>query len=109
MKDRILLWLATGETGISSKTMAFCAIETNYEKGCHPYDPADLRRCMLLVEQIPEIKDYFPKIAKLSDTWGRIIDNWDTLIDTLKTEMESGDSAPVTYKMLQKIRKQATA
>ena len=103
LKKHVLCWFATGEIGQSSKAMAFCAAGVNGNID-HPYDPADLRRCMLLVEQIPEIEVHFDKIAKLSDTWEQIILNWHDLIRMLKVEMESGNEAPVTYKMLREIR-----
>ena len=100
MQDRILLWLAGDETGVSSKVMAFCAVNINFMPLDHPLDPGDLHRCMLLVEQVPEIKEHFPRIAKLSDPWKNIIENWETLIQTLKSEKMSGDNMNETYNLL---------
>jgi len=78
LKGRILTWLATGETGESSKAMAFCAAGIN-GRGSYPYDPADLNRCLKLIKHIPEIKEHFESIAKLSTVWRELIKNWDDL------------------------------
>lgn len=65
---KVLKWQTKGHVGISSATMASIALglEKNFYHGRFdaPSDPADLRRCMMLVDEIPEIKDSFPLIAK---------------------------------------------
>lgn len=76
--EKVLNWIATGDVGESSKAIAFCAAGSkgsNY----HPYDPADLNRCLLLIKAIPEVKDHFDSISKLSDVWRNLIENWDKL------------------------------
>ncbi len=58
---KVLKWQSTGDVGISSATLASiaCGLKKNIY-GHHfgaPHDAADFRRCVALVEQIPEIRD----------------------------------------------------
>ena len=61
---KVLQWQTKGSVGVSSATMASIALglEKNFYSGRFdaPRDPADLRRCMILVEDIPEVRDSFP-------------------------------------------------
>lgn len=102
--DSVLRWLANGQVGLSSKAMAFCAADIEYDRADHPYDPADFNRCLLLVGQIPAIRDAFPKIAKLSPQWEAVIEHWDELealfIEEVGLNWEHGESAPKTYERL---------
>ena len=106
LSDKILMWLAEGETGQSSVAMAFAAID----KPCktdYPHDPGDFYRCLKLVEQVPEIKDQFHKVAEINSFWRKIIENWDTLSDLLNEEIkEDTGRAPRTYKLIKKLYKQ---
>ena len=58
MEKKILNWFATGKVGVSSKAMACAAAGLEQDKtwfNNHPSDPDDLNRCLLLLEQVPEI------------------------------------------------------
>jgi hypothetical protein len=100
----IVRWLATGETGMSSKTMAFTALGEKYTSEWHPADPADLNRCIKLVDAAPAVRDSFPKIAALNEHWQAVIDNWDALrtafIDEVGYDWSKARSAPKTYEMM---------
>lgn len=103
----ILAWLAQGETGISSETMAFAAL--GIERGgtfgtSHPHDPADLRRCVQLLEAVPALRDRMPMIAELSPVWGRLVANWGALEASLRREMAAKTGrAPLTYRMMKEL------
>lgn len=108
---KLLKWLAGPDTGLSSEAMAFCAAKiqrTGSWSGIeHPYDPSDFNRCLLLVEQVPEVRDHFPRIAELSDEWAAIIAAWDELkemfVDEVGLDLKKGLSAPRTYQRMQQI------
>ncbi|EOL9076331.1 hypothetical protein ACM92Y_002954 [Cronobacter malonaticus] len=109
---KVLNWQAKGRVGISSATMASIALglEKNFYHGRFdaPSDPADLHRCMLLVEDIPEIKDSFPAIAKKVKNFAAILLEWDRLTGLLKEELKRPDGrAPETYALMKELLKAA--
>ncbi|EGT4383752.1 hypothetical protein SMZ82_002374 [Cronobacter malonaticus] len=106
---KVLEWQANGEVGISSATLASIAL--GLKKNIYsnhfgaPHDPADFRRCMLLVEQIPEIRDHFPEVARKVPKFKAILKEWDSLVELLKHEMKQhGNRAPETYKRINELR-----
>lgn len=108
--DRIIEWLSGPNTGLSSKHMAYCAMGVEKRSilpGYHPVDPADLNRCFLLVEKVPEVLNYFDKIAEFSPQWRVIIENWDELKKLFISEVgwnwTNGHEAPKTYKRMQEL------
>lgn len=108
MERKILEWLANGRTGCSSKVMAFASIGIEHQDSpFHPSDPADLNRCLLLVEMVPEIKSKFPEIAKISDEWAQVISHWDELeamfIKEVGRDWSQGREAPLTYRFMKKL------
>lgn len=84
-------WLASGERGISSNFMVqhltgVPATDRWFPYG-HPDDGDDLRRCMLLLEAVPELKPLVPRMATASPEWAALVAHWDALIDILKREL----------------------
>ncbi|HAW2748879.1 TPA: hypothetical protein JLQ63_002935, partial [Escherichia coli] len=71
-----------------------------------PHDAADFRRCVALVEQIPEIRDSFGKVAKRVPAFKGILNEWDSIVALLKSEMKiHGNKAPETYRRISELRK----
>lgn len=112
--EKILEWVALGNTGVSSKAMAFCAagIENECAFGNHaPSDPSDFNRCLMLVHMVPEVRDSFDKISKLTSQWQGVIENWDLIEKTFVGEVGfdwcNGRSAPKTYKLMHDIQDKA--
>lgn len=107
---KVLKWQSTGDVGISSATLASiaCGLKKNIY-GHHfgaPHDAADFRRCVALVEQIPEIRDSFDKVAKRVPAFKGILNEWDSLVALLKSEMKiHGNKAPETYRRISELRK----
>lgn len=104
---KVLNWLANGKTGVSSKCMAYTACGVEPKDNWTPSDPADLNRCLLLLEQVPEIRAHFPAIREVSERWSWIIDAWDELeasfIDEVGRNWSKSDSAPKTYALMKRI------
>lgn len=103
-------WLQSGEHGTSSETI-FTHLTghmlVNRRFGDIPCDPADLRRCRLLLEMCPELVPLFPKMAELSPQWKAMVDAWGDLCATMDQECPTwrthGDASK-TYRKMQKIR-----
>lgn len=105
----VMIWLAEDkDVGASATTMAYCACGINKSMPSHPHDPADFRRCMKLLEKIPEIRKHFPAIRELSPKWRVIIDNWQSIEELLIAEIGDLNNprnlmANRTYKRMQNI------
>lgn len=101
-QERIIQWLCSGETGLSSKTMV-CIHTGNEMDGDWgfraPRDVADFRRCWLLVEAVPEIRNSFPLIAEKCPAFKGVIENWDVISAAYERERGSG-KCPETYRLL---------
>jgi hypothetical protein len=108
--DALTRWLLKGERGLSSNAMV-AHIMGMGGTADHPYDPDDLRRCRLLVEQVPVIKICLPSMASCSPVWARIVAHWDELCSLMDAEAPDWrsrrGSAPKTYALLQKLREVA--
>lgn len=104
-------WLANGERGMSSNTIfthltGIDALDDGYKS--HPYDPADFRRCRLLLEQVPSLKPQLPKMAEVSKAWADLVYLWRDICDAMDAECPSwretlaGSNTPTTYKLIQR-------
>lgn len=104
MKTEILEWFANGERGSSSEAIAcvLAGIERK-EYDNHPYDPSDLRRCMLLLDAVHGSREHLDKVAQLSGSWAALIENWSELENLLREEMAAGNRAPKTYTRMKEI------
>jgi hypothetical protein len=99
-------WLDNGERGISSETMFQCLsgkIISN-DKGCHPHDPDDFKRCYMLLKAIPEWKDDLHKLKDLSIEWSNLVDNWDKLTEMLEEQLSSKQDNGM-YELMEKLTK----
>ena len=102
------MWLAVGERGISSNAIALTTLglrPTGHDAGW-PLDPADLRRCLLLLEAVPETRECgLLVLAKRCPRWAALARVWDRLSETLRSEIGESlpprGSAPRTYALMQ--------
>ena len=84
---RLAEWLATGEVGASSLALASAATGRP-DRGGPPSDTGDLRRCVLLLDRIPEWASTAPRAAAARDPdrWGSVASVWDDLVATFLRE-----------------------
>jgi hypothetical protein len=108
--DALILWLANGERGISSNTMVTHLTGINAvgdSSPSHPRDPADLRRCRLLMERVPEIAERFPRMASHSLEWAALVARWDALCRMMDEEApkwrDGTGSASHTYALMSEV------
>ncbi|KAF1698317.1 hypothetical protein CSC62_05250 [Pseudoxanthomonas jiangsuensis] len=99
-EKRALLWLAGGDSGMSSE--AICHHMLGMESdGSFPWDPADLGRCLRLLELFPEWKPRMGEMARYSPIWAALAERWDELATTMAGEVgidwSKGRKAPLTY------------
>ena len=84
----ILDWLANGETGMSSKSLAFAALGVHQPHISYPFDPADLNRCIKLVRCSPvEVMMGMEALAYRSEVWASLFVHWGVLVSTFEEEV----------------------
>lgn len=113
VKDKILAWFFNGRVGSSSKAMVGAFLDMPKDPSCiacdcdHPLDPADLNRCLLLLEAVPEIRQNMDKLAEMSSTWAKLVARWDELercfLDEAGLDWSKERFAPRTFQLMQEI------
>lgn len=108
-----LRWLALGERGLSSDALFQCLtgvkiVRNKHDATAHPLDPADLRRCILMLETVRPGTDRSTYVADMSNEWAKLQANWRTLVDTFEAECPNWRGkgpwdAPKTYALMKQI------
>lgn len=110
LSQNAVTWLATGRRGLSSETLFTftTGVDCTRDNGHnHPHDPADLRRCRLLLDQCPELVSCIPRVAAAGPEWAALVQHWDevcALMDEESPDWRKGHgSAPKTYALMKDI------
>jgi hypothetical protein len=106
---RVMEWLASGDTGVSSESLAFEFMGTK-RKGAsgigHPHDPADLGRCLRLIHRVPEVRRCVDSLATEDEGWAKCAAVWDeiaaSMADEVGIDWSKGKQAPITYKLMER-------
>lgn len=114
LSEEAVNWLILGERGSSSSFMFgyLTQIDILKSSACPvPLDAADMRRCRLLIEQVPEFKEHLHKLAGASDEWALLIERWNEICQVMDAESPEwrdarGRSAGIS-KMLRQVREDA--
>jgi hypothetical protein len=102
--QRIAAWLENGEIGSAAQAIhRHMTGPTGIPKTSVPSDTADFRRCLLLLDRMPEWTPRMPEMASLSPTWATLVAAWPDL--TAQYTKECGSNldrkpAPETHRML---------
>lgn len=116
---RLADWLASGDTGSSSKAIMLWlgAGKTGGNWGPDtPSDVGDFGRCIRLLECIPEWKERMPEMAGAGGLWPTFSKYWPDLTATYLAEnggtfpaKGSSEKCPRTYAMLKQAHAEAYA
>jgi len=111
--NQTVKWFLKGNTGLSSKAMISNILferDEDVEKTTdHPHDPADLLRCIELLDMAEPIRRSLATMKKVSATWMNLVQNWEVLESTLKYELRTNGKdgkAPRTYELMKEIMKE---
>lgn len=109
IQDQIIYWMATGQAGASSLTMAlWLGFGKRYRHCSYPHDPDDLRRCVEFLEAAPLCRPLLLRMGSLSPQWAQIVAAWDELEALLRQEIgNQTGKAPQTYALMLKLRVEA--
>lgn len=103
-------WAAGWDTGLSSEAIAWHMI-SGWCGGSYPHDPADLGRCLRLLERFPEWKQRMPEMARYGKVWAALVQHWGELHKAMDDEVgidwSKGREAIKTYRLMEKIEAEA--
>lgn len=107
--DRLGAWLRSWDTGISSEAI-FHYMTLGVRGGGTPSDPADLARCLRLLDRFPEWKPRMHEMSSVSEGWAILMPHWGDIEATFLQEAggslpDRGAywSAPMTYDIMKTI------
>lgn len=104
----LLIWMLSGDTGVSSETIVRIAIGVKPAKGDYydaPYDPSDFGRCYRLLKQFPELNKKLPLVARKCKAFAPLVANWGELISLWEEESNSKTGrAPKLYARMKELR-----
>jgi hypothetical protein len=95
-------WLHSDDTGLSSLAMArrlapLAGLGESVpgprfpdDRDARPHDPADLGRCVRLLEAVPELRPHLPAMAGVSREWAALVGAWDELEALYREELPTG-------------------
>lgn len=100
LERRALLWLAGGDSGMSSKAICHHMLGMKCDRS-YPLDPSDLGRCLRMLELFPEWKARIGEMASYSPQWAGLAARWDELAammaDEVGIDWSKGREASRTY------------
>lgn len=104
---KILDWVASGETGESSRALA-CFLAGAFSRNRrHPLDPADFNRCLKMLKAVPELRPRLAEAKALSPEWSALIDRWEEIekafVDDVGWDWSRGQRASKTYALMKEI------
>jgi hypothetical protein len=85
MSEKALAWIVGNDTGMSSKALWAVMMGQKSDRS-HPHDPADLGRCLRLLEAVPEWKPRLSEMAAVSNYWAALVANWAELERLMREE-----------------------
>lgn len=97
-------WILSGDTGLSSEAICSHMQGIEPKRASYPGDPADLGRCLRLLERIPEWKSRIKEMAVYGPGWAGQVERWEELAATMADEVgidwSKGKRAPVTFNAM---------
>ena len=107
MDVRLAEWLASGDTGISSKAIAmWLSAGVRYRHWGHgePSDGADFGRCYRLLKVIPEWRSRIGEMAACGGKWPALVSRWDEIEAVYLREIaKEPGSAHSTYALMKQV------
>ncbi|MCH7650673.1 MAG: hypothetical protein IIA63_05870 [Nitrospinae bacterium] len=78
INSKLLDWSLGKGVGASSECMAAHLTGRQHDKA-HPSDVSDFKRCLGLLDAVPELRPRLRKMKEVSKQWAALIINWGTI------------------------------
>jgi|HubBroStandDraft_3_1064219.scaffolds.fasta_scaffold08076_6 hypothetical protein len=114
-RNRALRWIVGHDTGLSSIAIWRHMMGIGKRSDCwnHPSDPADLSRCIGLLNTMPEWRKRIMEMKSRSRYWRALVKRWDAVVACMEDEVgwdwRKGTIARQTYDFMKKIYADADA
>lgn len=95
-------WLASWDTGISSRTIWSYFMNRPMRDRDVPQDPEDFGRCSRLLAKFPKWRNELSSFAEANPTWEGLVSNWDELEALYAKELPTG-RAPKLFQRIQEL------
>lgn len=110
MNDAVMNWLMSYDTGLSSRTIVAVMEEDRALAAAllgswgvwYPHDPADLGRCIRLLDIAPEYRERLSEMGHVSQVWAELVNHWEELESLYREEYPSG-RAPKCFARMREI------
>lgn len=86
-KRAVIKWLFSSDTGASSECLAAEFLGVEPERVSAPRDPADLGRCLRLIEKVPAVRQCVDRLAAKHAEWMKAAAVWDKIAHSMKKEV----------------------
>lgn len=98
-------WITGADTGISSRTLWAAMTGVQGGRFDQPYDPADLGRCIRLIELMPEWESRLDEVPLVCPKWQWVVEHWEELKALYYEELSEGTGlAPRLYQRMLELR-----
>lgn len=108
--QKAMHWLLNANTGMSSECLMATMLNggpvngKDWKSRFSPADPSDFKRCVDLLNAVPEFREQLGVMKQVSKSWAVLVDHWDEL-EALLAEEILQRSAPKTYARMQELFK----
>ncbi|MBC3211411.1 hypothetical protein [Serratia fonticola] len=82
----IAAWLASDDTGLSSKFMASVLTGEFKAENHYPRDPADFGRCLRLVNAVPGLAEKIGDTSQHGKHWVVVAENWGEWVEVYRSK-----------------------
>lgn len=99
-------WLASDDTGMSSKFMAHVMFGSHCkhtDEKPHPHDPSDFGRCFRFLLAVPEARAKLSMMSAHGRVWAEYVARWDEM-ETLYAKERPTGKAPKLYAIMKQIQ-----
>lgn len=100
-------WLLESDCGLSSKALMARMLGASARPMNYPHDPADLGRCLRLLQRVPAWRARIGEMAACGKCWAALVSQWDEIASAMEAEVgidwSKGCSAPKTYALMKSV------
>ena len=96
LNEKLLDWFFSGKTGMSSQCMA-ARLTGRKILHSHPSDSGDFKRCLELLDAVPELRSRLSGMRHVSKQWAALVEHWDEIEKKVRADDDD------TYELMDSI------